>query len=769
MKQRPPASDATVPAAEPASPQATHTGPPHTQSTRAGQRRSSDDEKGAGDRQDAGETRGMGDGRGSGELTDFRDVDPARARVWLALIVGIALALRIVYVLQSRSSPYFAEPQMDALYHVQWAEAWAGGRDFQPGPFFRAPLYPWFLGLLFKLFGTSLLVPRLVQSLLGALSVVLLYRVGARAFDRRVGLLAAFFASSYWLLIYFDGELQLPTLEVPTYLAAICLSLRWAERRSASATALAGIAWGVAALVRPNVLIFVPLVAIWIAWASWPSWVGRPRGARAVFTPAAIFVLATAAAIAPITIYNWTVGGDRVLISSQAGVNLWIGNNPRSDGSAAIVPGTRPDWWGGYYDSIQQAEIAEGRALKPSEVSRHYTRKALRFVLDSPSHAVQLLLWKLRLLCTDYELGNNADERFFAYRFGPILRWLPLGFGLVAPLGVLGFALSWRRARAHFPLWGFLPVYAASVVAFFVCSRYRVPLIPVLLVFAAHACVYSVDAWRAGRRGTVAWILLAWIAGVLFVRNVPAAIDRSDASGLWQLGVVEAQHENPLGAVDLFRQAIAQNPRFVFAHQDLGGALATLGRWSEARESYERALELDPGSMPALRGLFYVELEERGPAAAAALAERIAREKPTTPEAQYLLGRARCAEADGLLRSGASPQDATRRLEDGLRSFRRGLELRPDPEFRFNCAAGAGIALQALGRAPEAVEAFRVAIEARPEPDPSGEYWRAWNGLLKSLVDAGRADEARRQVAELEQRFPTSPEVRALANEFGRK
>ena len=73
----------------------------------------------------------------------------------------------------------------------------------------------------------------------------------------------------------------------------------------------AGVAWGVAALVRPNALIFVPLLAVWLAWME------RSRGARAI-VPAAVLVLGIAAPILPVTVYNWTVGGDRVLISSGA-------------------------------------------------------------------------------------------------------------------------------------------------------------------------------------------------------------------------------------------------------------------------------------------------------------------------------------------------------------------------------------------------------------------------------------------------------------------
>jgi len=43
----------------------------------------------------------------------------------LPLILVLAFVLRLVYVLQSRASPYFAEPQMDAAYHVDWARALA--------------------------------------------------------------------------------------------------------------------------------------------------------------------------------------------------------------------------------------------------------------------------------------------------------------------------------------------------------------------------------------------------------------------------------------------------------------------------------------------------------------------------------------------------------------------------------------------------------------------------------------------------------------------
>ncbi len=175
-----------------------------------------------------------------------------RARWILAGILLAAFLLRLVYVLQSRANPFFAEPALDAAYHLGWARALAAGHEFQPGPFFRAPLYPWFLALCLRFVGGDLLAVRLVQALIGTWSCWLAWRVGLRAFDRRTGLLAAALGAGYWMLIYFDAELLLPVLEVPSTLLVVLAGLRWRERPEGRRALALGVALGAAALVRPG-------------------------------------------------------------------------------------------------------------------------------------------------------------------------------------------------------------------------------------------------------------------------------------------------------------------------------------------------------------------------------------------------------------------------------------------------------------------------------------------------------------------------------------
>ena len=84
--------------------------------------------------------------------------------VLFAAIVLLAFALRLTYVLQSCSSPLFKHPQMDELYHDEWAQAIAAGETFTEGPYFRAPLYPAFLGADYTVFGHELAELRVAVS-----------------------------------------------------------------------------------------------------------------------------------------------------------------------------------------------------------------------------------------------------------------------------------------------------------------------------------------------------------------------------------------------------------------------------------------------------------------------------------------------------------------------------------------------------------------------------------------------------------------------------
>lgn len=656
--------------------------------------------------------------------------DRRYTRLLLPGILLLAFALRVIYVLQIRASPNFYAPTMDPLYHTEWARAFAAGTTFQPGPFFRAPLYSWFLGVIFRLFGENLLLPRLIQAGFGTATTALCYLVGREVFDRRAGLIAAFFAATFWVLIYFDGELVTETLGIPLNLVALWLTLRLQRNPAARRALLAGLAWGVSFLVRPNALIFMPFLAGWLIWLLRPSW---KRGLAA----AGALALGTMLPILPVTAYNWFVGHDLVLISSQGGLNFYIGNNPSSDGCTAVVPGTRSDWWGGYYDSIALAQAAEKRALKPSEVSGYYARQAWDFILHRPGRWIRLMGWKLRLFWLDWELNNNQAIRHFTAAFAPVTRWLPLGFAVIGPFGLLGFLLSLRQVAPRFPLQLFLVGYSAVVIAFFVCSRYRAPVLPVYMIFAAHALLRVGAMVRERRGGALALCAVVLGAAAVPAVRIPAAVDTSEAPFLQDLAISAARDGDDARATELLVRAVAISPTLMDARKNLGLQFLRGGRVKEAEAQLKEAVRQHPDDTVALEQLAGIYLRQNRFEEAIAMSSQLVQRAPAYASGHYVLGIA-------LLQSGRS--------DEARDNLVRALRLDPGS---FESAFTLGKLEAGAGRLGEAERAFRQALaghEGRQGFDAA--YWIACRWLLDVLRQSGKRAEAEAFIESLRRRVP---------------
>jgi len=208
---------------------------------------------------------------------------------WFLIISAVAFLLRFVHLLQLQHNyPLFLLPQMDALYHHEWALAIAAGREFIADAFFRAPLYPYFLGLLYKLTGANQMVVKIVQALIGSAGCGLVYLLARQllrpqaashkpqaspesglhpssfiphpsdAVPRIAGLVMA----AYPLAIWSDGELLLEGLL--TFLALLGFVLLLRSRDTDRQWWLPGIAFGLAAITRPNVLAFLAVLPVWL-------------------------------------------------------------------------------------------------------------------------------------------------------------------------------------------------------------------------------------------------------------------------------------------------------------------------------------------------------------------------------------------------------------------------------------------------------------------------------------------------------------------------
>jgi 4-amino-4-deoxy-L-arabinose transferase-like glycosyltransferase len=336
---------------------------------------------------------------------------------------------------------------------------------------YRPPLYPLVLAAVYGVGGTGRWSVLLFQSGLAMLTCGLLYALGCRSGSRRTGLLAAGMGAGYPLLVFFADVLMAEVLIV--LLAMVVL---WAYGRLVACptprrSGLVGAALGLAALAKPVLIAWAPLLAA--GW--WWGHRGRPRESLVLAGAAALGLVLAAL---PWTLRNAVLTGAFVPVSTNAGINLLVGQQPTADGTyqdgvdyqrlynALVAPETDP---------VRRDRVAVGRMVTA--------------MAADPGRVAALAGRKLALLWSPWIAGESTVRNAVAVATtGPLLL-----------LGCLGL---WRLR--HQPVaWGVLSL-AVSLSAvhalFFAHARFRLPADAALMVPAAHVVEAVLDRLRSGWR-----------------------------------------------------------------------------------------------------------------------------------------------------------------------------------------------------------------------------------------------------------------------------
>jgi len=542
--------------------------------------------------------------------------DKDRERIIVLGIFVLAYALRFIYLLQIKSNPHFFFPTMDPLYHDVWAQNIASGNLIGGKVFFRAPFYAYFLAAVYKIFGHDYIIPRLIQHLLGSFSCVLVYFIAKKLFNFRVAVVSGLIAASYGMFWYFEGELLLDSILVFFDLLLILLLLKASEAPKLSRWFVCGIVLGFSVITRPNILFFIPFVGLWIFLIF-----KKEKPLKKILTYSALFLLGSILLISPVTLRNLFAGGDLVLIASQGGINFYIGNNKNSDGMSAIF--YKEDWQ--YRDFQQMAEKERGVGLKPSEISNFYYRKGISFLLENPVHGFKLLVKKLYLFWNRFEISNNQDIYFFR-RYSSLIGALPPGFWLVGPLGLVGMVLSFlvgkRRSKTDSNRLKdqrkkvFLPVlfvfsYMITVVMFFVTARFRLPIIPFLIIFSGFSLVWLAERVFKKDISSLKLFFLILAPFLILTNSNAYHLGVGDFSQAhFSLGNVYLKEDKLNLALAEYDSALALNPHLSRAHLNRGMVFFKKGEYDEAEKEFLTELQLNPDEDKAYNNLSAIYLKQ---------------------------------------------------------------------------------------------------------------------------------------------------------------
>jgi len=655
------------------------------------------------------------------------------SKAWVWMVAGLAFLLRLVYVFQLSRTPYYSPDRLDPLFYFNWARQIAAGNWIGDKIFVQSPLYAYLVAVFLKLLGEGRLFAWALhgfQILVGVGTCLLMIRIARRMATEREAFFTGLLVACYGPFLFYEGMVMKTFLSTFLTVYLVDLLLRSEGTRGRMVVA-AGFVFALTALVRDNFVLLFPLLLAGFFLAL-PSLALRQK-----VKACALFTLGAALGILPVTVRNYAVGKEFALLTTGGGEVFYIGNNADANGRYLPPPFVHATPEEEHDDFIAKAGELSGRKLSPGESSSFWLHQGLRWIGENPGAWLKLLGRKLVIFWNSYELPDNYN--YYEIRqilLSPlslpgVLLFFPLHlftFSLMAPLGLLGLVLSWRRWRSLVWIYLVLFGYMATVLLFFNFSRFRVPIVPFLCLFAGTTLVVTWDEIRRwidhyAQRPTEG-------EAEISPSSMPAPWtlyrDRWYLAMLPLLGIV----------LWLVMNLVGTGGRGVFptlqSKMSLGDAYREQGRYEEAEKEYQVGLKI-------------LGDEPMDPATAAALGvdpARMRQEVETERMAQGVnFGTVRAGLHFGL---GATWMDhgkallATDRgrgedlLRRGVKQIEEAAKQVPYPPYLRRLAEGYAV----LGQSDQAEKAYRGALLIAPE-DFALHY-----DLAGLLYDAKRYGEA---------------------------
>ena len=577
----------------------------------------------------------------------IKKMSPRLRRCLLILCLIIAAAIRGFLFVEYRTSPDYEHPLHDAEFRDYWARAIVTGdwtpppgrndpfADWLPHP--HAPGYSWFLSGVYRIFGLGYDAPRLVQMFLGLLSILLLYDIARRLHNESAALIAAAMMALYFIFPLYEMDLGPISAIIFLLLYLIRSGARSLKRPRFLRDMTSGFLAGAVSIMRRE---FMPFGILFLGMHLYGYWKkGKWKEAAVAATVWSIcFILPSV----PGSIYNYKNTGELPLLGSEGTCLFYCSNNQWATGYNPDSPDLRAfihdDDWSLFAFPAMLEGYAKAHNIKKHsyhDLIDHLKTMNQNFLTHETGRILKLMLKKQALFWGPVEIDENkvvaCEKEHYA-----VIRYLP-GFTPVLAVSVIGSALIFIRgirrqkgfSRGKWILWGILLLsilaYSGIFSLFYVTARYRIPVIPILILFASAAVADWIDCLRCGHFkkalvGLGTFLLLMVLLSRPLVAFTPdterwlderrrawVKINKADegiadlerwnsrhpqsAGGHYHLALLLIEKGQPEEALKDLQTATALDPEYHVAYYNQGMVLLTLNRPDEAVESFKIRLE----------------------------------------------------------------------------------------------------------------------------------------------------------------------------------
>ncbi len=484
-------------------------------------------------------------------------------------------------------------PYSDSYSYFLWAKDIASG-DFGAKAFMKWPLYAYFLALMLKLFKGNSVAVYFFQFLLGAANCVLVYFIGKKIFNLRTGVVAGLLCACSGLLVFYDSLLMYVSLSLFLNSLLFLFILRVEDKPDNNKLFWLGIFLGICLITQASIGLFGVLAVIWIL----KSQKAGTGGSLSKFT---VFIFGLAVIVGGVTLRNYLVEKDFVLVAGNVGFNFYSGNNSKANGTFYCPPNISLNQEDMFRDSAIIARAKTGRDLKTSGVSGYWLSESLDFIRRQPGKWLGLLSRKINYVFSSKEFMHDLEFSFLEEK-ARAFKVMLMDLRFILPLSLLGAFLGIRKFRQAKFLYLFLAAAALSITIFFVTSRYRVVMVPFFLIFAAYGLTGIWDSLR-DKRYTLALLFCSVVyTSFILIDGNRSAIERNmeipeyDSPAYSYLlnralvYEIKNDYQNALNELELALKLEPDNYRGIFQQ---GVVYSRLNVFGHAGEKFKEVIKLN--------------------------------------------------------------------------------------------------------------------------------------------------------------------------------
>jgi len=608
----------------------------------------------------------------------------------ITVVFLIALTTRLLYVAEAQNNPFHTVLMFDSQTYWTLADDLLKHGLLYTKTYINGPLYVYFLAAFKLTLGQSLLYVMLFQAILGAATCCILYAMGCEFFDEKVGLIASIIAAVYGPLIFYTAVVLTEPILIFINTLLVYAAMKAYSTSSRQYWLATGVLVGLSAWGKPNILILLPALTLLT--------IIRPNKKKARNTLVWMW-LGAALLLTPLTARN-IMTGSFALSSSSFGYSLYIGNNPKANGLFIPLNELFPSSGEALYvvDSGQSVDF-DGALAK----------KATEYVIQNPVGWLKLMFDKTMLYLNAYEIPDIENYNIEVNE--TILKYTITSMALIAPLGLLGMLMNIRKQQT-WPIMAYAITYGLSFIIFFVKARFRITIMPIIILFAADAIWNLIRMWQKDRKSILKWAA-ALIALTVLVNNpyynASHLEDRGMLNPYNNLGRAYAQMGDLSKAQEAYLKAISYNPRHAESYNNFGEVYNKMGEYQKAAQILRKSIELNPQS-PYSHNNLGTALYNMGEI------EPASREYSTALEINPYYFEAQNNLANTLTHLN--------RTDEAIAAYRRAIATNPnDATVHYNLAA----AYARVGDAKDAIAELKEA--ARLDPKNEREYLDIINTL----------------------------------------